>query len=455
MRASAVTIKTKFTKVLGETTMKHTNKFVRVLALVLCVAMLTLMLVSCGKEKNVVLTYEIDGKTYTLSEAEYSLLMTIVKQNIFSQYFYYGYYYGPQDTAAFWATKTDEGKTYEQAYSESVLDLARSIVIEKYLAEKHGLVNADGTLNFRGDADLKKEYEDAVAEIKTTIKSLGGTGAYKRYYGYMPSDLEKYYTYTYKSQLVMDYLYTELHPLTDEQLEEYYTENFKQYIIILINKEEDIKYEKNADGEYVLDDEGNKKPYYIVYDKNGSTKYVTDISEKYLKDNEYTLAYSYQYEKITDEARKTEKSEIAAEIFAKLEEGVSFEELAAQYSDEMLTHYYKPGYIVDGDLISDKVAIDAIKDLEVGKYTTKSFTIDSKYEYIVKRVELTEKAYTHADEDAEDKTYAPLFKTYKDVVKADTYSDFLKETGKAILVNTTITSKYTMKDTFLSKMFGQ
>ena len=131
------------------------------------------------------------------------------------------------------------------------------------------------------------------------------------------------------------------------------------------------------------------------------------------------------------------------------------EELAAKYSDEMLTHYYKAGYMVDGDLISDDVAREAIKDLKVGEYTTKSFTVDSKYEYIVKRVELTEKAYTHSDEDAEDKTYADLFGSYRDVVEAEEYSDMLEEAGKEAAANTAVTKKYTMKDTFLSKMFGQ
>ena len=92
--------------------MKTTSKFTKVLALVLCVAMLALALVSCGKDKNVAFTYEMDGQTYTLSEAEYTMLMTVIKQNLFSQYVYYGQYYGPLDNAAFWNTKTDEGKTY-------------------------------------------------------------------------------------------------------------------------------------------------------------------------------------------------------------------------------------------------------------------------------------------------------------------------------------------------------
>ena len=435
--------------------MKTTSKFLKVLSLLLCIAMLTLAFASCNKAKNVAISYEAkDGRTYTLSEAEYEVLMTIVKQNLFSQYFYYGYYYGPQDNAAFWSQKTDEGKTYEQLYAENVLDIAKSTVIEQYLASSMGLVDAEGNLKFGDDTELKKEYDSIVADIAENVKSLGGKGSYKRYYGYLPADLENYYKMTYRSKLVMDKMYADT-PLTDEQLEKYYTENFKQYIIILINKEEDIKYEKDSDGEYVLDDNGNKKPYYAVYDESGSTKYVTDISEEYLKEKKYTLAYSYQYEKITDEARKTAKKELADEILAKLKDGASFEDLAAEYSDEMLTHYYKPGYMVDGDLISDDVAREAIKDLEVGEYTEKSFTISSKYEYIVKRVELTEKAYTHADEDAEDKTYADLFANYVDAVESKDYSDKLEEMAKEVAANTAITSKYTMQDTFLSKMFGQ
>lgn len=435
--------------------MKTTSKFLKVISLLICVAMLTLAFASCSASKNVAISYTAeDGVTYTLSEAEYKVLMTIVKQNLFSQYYYYGYYYGPEDSADFWASKTSDGETYEQLYTNNVLEIAKSTVIEQYLAASKGLADAEGNLKFGDNTDLKKEYDAAVSAIAENVKSLGGKGSYKRYYGYMPADLENYYKMTYRSKLVMDKIYEET-PLTDEQLDEYYKENFKQYILILINKEEDIKYEKDKDGEYVLDDNGNKKPYYVVYDKTGSTKYVTDISEKYLKDNEYTLAYSYQYEKITDEARKTAKKDLAGHIFALLKDGKSFEDLAAEYSDEMLTHYYKPGYMVDGDLISDDNAREAIKDLEVGEYTTEVIQVDSKYEYIVKRVELTEKAYTHADEDAEDKTYADLFGTYRDVVESKEYSDMLEEMAKNAAVNTAVTKKYTMKDTFLSKMFGQ
>ena len=104
--------------------MKTTSKLAKIVALVLCIAMLTLAFASCGKSKNVV-TYVMDGKTYTLSEADYSLLMTIVKQNLFSQYLYYGYYYGPKDNAEFWSKKTDDGKTYEQVYTSNALEISR------------------------------------------------------------------------------------------------------------------------------------------------------------------------------------------------------------------------------------------------------------------------------------------------------------------------------------------
>ena len=457
--------------------MKNTSKLSRVLALVLCVAMLTLALASCGKDNTVAFTYTAEnGETYTLSEADYKMLMTIIKQNLFSQYLYYGYYYGPEDNAAFWATKTDEGKTYEQLYTENAMEISKSILVEQFLMKKYGLT-LDDLANYSGTTQavdekgepkkddkgnpvyitLKEEYENSITAIAETVKSLGGKGAYRRYYGYMPADLEKYYAYTYTSKLVLNKMYEE-NPLTDEQLDEYYTENFKQYLIILINLEEDIKYEKDSDGNLVKDENGNNKPYYVVYDKTGSTKYVTDISEEYLKEKEYTLAYSYQYEKITDTEQKEYKKELAADILAKLEaggEGNSFEELAAKYSDEMLTHYYKDGYMVDGDLITDDAAIEAIKDLEVGEYTKKSFTIDNKYEYIIKRVDLTEKAWKQAEEDSEVKTYADLFKNYVDAVETEKYSDTLEEMAKAVIVDTAVTSKYTMQKTFLSRMFAK
>ena len=171
-----------------------------------------------------------------------------------------------------------------------------------------------------------------------------------------------------------------------------------------------------------------------------------------MKEKEYVLGYSYKYEDIKDEARKTEKEELEDVILQQLKDGADFKELALKYSDEFLTSHYENGYMVSGDLISDDTAIKAIEKLEVGQYTEEAISISSgKYIYIIKRIELTEKAYTHAEEDAEETEYADVFANYRTTVKNYTYSELLKEYAKSIVVNTTVIEKYSMKDTYLAK----
>lgn len=413
--------------------MKTTGKLTRIFALVLCVAMLAIALASCGASNTVVLSYEAEnGKTYTLTEAEFAFLMKYRKYEVFSSYGYPSSW----DVAEFWNSDAGDNVTLDATLKANVLELAKSIVIEKYLMDLYGL-------SIENDADAKKELDEAAANIKKAVKNLGGEGMFKRYWGYKSEELLNYNGFVLQSELVSSHLYDDdngIAKLTDEQLEKYYTENYKQYLMILINTQQDIK--KDSDGNIE----------YVCYDKNGKEVVVTDISEEYLKEKEYTLGYSYKYEDIKDEARKTEKEELEDVILQQLKDGADFKELALKYSDEFLTSHYENGYMVSGDLISDDTAIKAIEKLEVGQYTEEAISISSgKYIYIIKRIELTEKAYTHAEEDAEETEYADVFANYRTTVKNYTYSELLKEYAKSIVVNTTVIEKYSMKDTYLSK----
>lgn len=419
--------------------MKTTGKLTRIFALVLCAVMLVLTLASCGAKNTVVLSYTADnGKTYTMTEAEFDLLMKRRKYEIFASYGYPSAW----DTAEFWNSDSGDNKTLNAVVKESVVETAKSSLIEKYLMDKY-------SLSIEGNDETRKSMEDAQATLKQMIKTLGGTGAFKRYWGYTTEDHITYTGLQLASGLVRDYLYGHSHddhhvegitPITDEQKESYYKENYKQYLMILINTKQDIK----------KDDDGNL--VYVCYDKNGKEVEVTDISEEYLKEKEYTLAYTYKYEDIKDEDRKTEKKELQDVILAELKGGADFKEVALKYSDEFLTHYYEDGYMVSGDLISDDVARKAIDKLEVGDYTEEAFSLSSgKYVYIVKRVELTEKAYTHAEDDAEETEYKDIFKNFETSVIDYEYSELLKEYAKSIVVNEKVIEKYNMIDTYLSK----
>ena len=121
-----------------------------------------------------------------------------------------------------------------------------------------------------------------------------------------------------------------------------------------------------------------------------------------------------------------------------------------------MTEYFEDGYILEGDLINDEDAIEAINKLEVGDYTETAISIESgKYYYIVKRVALEEKAYTHAYEGAENTEYADLFEDFGSTVADSKYEKFLEEYIKAVVENKEVLETYSMATTKLSPMIAK
>ena len=403
--------------------MIKTGSFSKIISLLLCVFTLAFSLSSCGK-KDIIATYTADGKDYTVTEKEFDFFMKYRKY----EYFYSSYISAKYDTADFWSTKIDDGNTIDKTLTDSVIRTAKTVAVEKYLMDKYGL-----TLD---EADVKKAKEDS----KTAEKNYGGAGAFKKYWGYTGDDYYEYQLSVLRSKKVYDYLFSDAGSLVldDGQLEEYYKENYKQYQFILINTKQKI----------ATDDEGNKQ--YLVYDESGNSVYVTDISKEFLEEKKYTLGYNYKYENLTDE-EKEKKSTLAEELIAQLKNGAVFKELAVANSDNFYSSYYPNGLIVDGDLVNDDKVIEALKDLEIGSYTDAISVSSGDYIYIIKRVELKEKAYKDAEENAEDKEYAELFKDYIDTVKSSKYSNYLEELCASVVTNDAIINKYNMTKTYLSQ----
>ncbi len=397
----------------------------RILAAVLCAVMLVLTLASCGKS-GAVMTYTADGEDYTLTEAEYDFLMKYRKYMYCYSVSSFLYSY---DIPAFWSQTYEDGATVDETLTAAVRATAETMVIEKYLMDKFGITLADKDV---------KEQEDMV---KSTVKNFGGEGVFKKYWGYNSSDYLAYQLAVLRSTAVFNYLYDDengAEKLTDAQLEEYYNENYKQYQFIVINTKQKI----------ATDEDGKK--LYKVTDGSGNTVYVSDISEEYLTENKYTLAYDYKYTTLTDE-EKTTKASLADELIAQLKSGADFKELAVANSDNFYSEYFPNGMIISGDLIDDATVMEKINALEVGAYTEALSIESGDYIYIVKRVELKEKAYEDAYEGAEDTEYAELFESYKDTVKSVKYDEYLKELAKNVVSDESILSEYTMANTFLSE----
>ena len=388
--------------------MKNTNALTKVIAAILVITMTAVLFAGCNTSNAPVMSFVKDGKTYTITEDEYSLFLKVRKRLIFCNLLYTT----SKDTASFWATESSEaGQTNEQYYMALTLEQVKSVLVEKYLFESLGLTLSDEILN---------SYKPT---IKSMEQSYGGKGAYKQYFGYTASDYYNIYdNMVDKSEALLAYLCAEggLLEVKDEDLASYYQDNFVgyQYIVIDLNNK------------VVLDEDGNR----VVT--------TTKDSEGNEIDGD-----SYKTESLTDEEKET-KQTLAESILAELakEDAPTFEELINLYSDEYYSVEYSDGWFVDKEgTFIDSTVTEKVKDLEIGDYT-KTVIESGNYQYIVKRVDLKEKVY----EDTEENEYYEFFADFEEVVEYDKYENYVKSFFGDIVIAEEIITKYSLENTFLS-----
>lgn len=386
--------------------MKTTSIITKIVATVLVACFALCVFAGCGGSNSAAMTLTKDGKTYIISEAELGLIMKIRKLDYCCQLLVTR----EKDTPALWAEYANDEKTetYGQMYTNQIHLQAKSILAEKYLFDLYGLEISKDTLDgFKTSA-------------KSAATNYGGKGAYKQYFGYTA---EQYYD-TYmpmveRSEAVVDYLYGEngAEKVTAEEKDTYFNENYVAYQFIMLDMTNSVK----------VDEEGNR---------------VLKTSED--KDGNVTTLDQYETVTMTEE-EKAEKQLLSKLILTELEKGASFEELIKKYSDDYASVKYIDGAFAlkDGTFINATVT-QAIEDLEIGEITPEAISVSSDaYQYIVKRVDLKAGAY-------EDEAYADLFEGFEDNVKYAKYEEKLNAILEEIIIDTTVTEKYTIENTFLS-----
>ncbi len=388
--------------------MKRTTKTVKAIAFTIVLAMLMATLAftlsGCSSSK-VVATFAADnGKTYTATSGFFKFMMTYSKQQFYTQY---GLNSSVESTI--WDTKTDDDITYDKLYTDRVTTQVKSILIEQYLFDKYNLSISDETI-----ASHKKTVE-------TAKKNQGGAGAFKQYYGYTADELYDYLIMVEKSKAIVEHLYGEngIDPVTDEELEKYYTENYVGYMYIMLDMKNKVK----------VDGDGNR----VVKTTTG-------------KDGKVTEQEAFETEELTKEEAE-EKGLLAAKIIKELDGGADFADLVKKHSDDFYSIKYPHGVFVlkDSDLVNGASNInEAIKKLEVGEHTEALSTGDTNdYTYIVKRIDLLDKVY-------ENEEYKDLFSSYKDDVKYDKYDGVVEAYDASVTVDSDAISGFSMKKTFLS-----
>ena len=160
--------------------MKKGSLILRLLAAALVACLIISAFAACGSAKTL-MSVTKDGKTYTISTDEFSLLMKIKKLDICCSMLVTR----SRDTASYWATTTDDGETYEEYYKNLILEQTKSILVEKYLFDVNGLsISSDKLAGYKSN-------------IKTQNTYYGGKGAYKQYFGYTAADYYNIYIYFY------------------------------------------------------------------------------------------------------------------------------------------------------------------------------------------------------------------------------------------------------------------
>lgn len=383
--------------------MKKRSLILKLLAAALTACLLVSVLSGCGSVRTL-MSYTVDGKTYTIGTDEFELLMKIKKLDICCA----SLVTRSTDNSSFWGSTTEDGETYEDFYKNLIMDQTKAVLVEKYLFDVNGLSISQDKLD---------GYKSS---IKTQNDLYGGRGAYKQYFGYTAADYYNIYMMMVaRSEAVSDYLFGENgeYKVTAEDLETYYNENYVGYQFIMLDMENKVK----------LDEDGNRIVATEEDDEGNETE--TD---------------AYETEELTDE-EKEEKQTLAKAILDELAEGASFEEMIEKYSDAYYSVEFPEGMFVlkDGTFINSTVT-EKIKDLEIGEYTEEAISVGSdSYQYIIKRVDLKPKAY-------EDEKYLELFEGYEDTVMMDKYEKYIETFFDSITVDTAIASEYTMQDTFLS-----
>ncbi len=300
------------------------NCFVKMLFAVVLVGAILLSTVSCGGDLGG--TVMSYGKS-EVGERMYNYWASQFKGYVLSSFS------GASDTEEFWAATLDNGMTMEE-YTDGIIqaNIKKNLISMEWF-DKYGLKLSDESLS-AVDADI--------ADLIESYGSKSNLNADLAHYGVNVDILREIYTIQEKIAVLYEHMNTAgiISP-SDEVLEKYFTDHYARI------------------------------------------KYVTIVMANVSTDESGKATYS----SLTEDERAAKEAKIA-EVMAKLDSGVSMDEVIAEYSEVDMTGYENGVYISTNN--SGYAIIDAALEMEVGE--TKRIDQESAV-YIVERLELEKKPY--------------------------------------------------------------
>lgn len=354
----------------------------RILALILALCMILTFTVSCGKKAEGFVSF----RDTVIDQNKYFYMMSH-----FKALYLYSYFGLTEDNAQIWEQQMTADVTVGDYLSALALSNIMSIAVYVELFDDYGL-----TLS-------QSDLQTVDTQISQLIATAGSESELQKELSKYGADIEtvrSVLTDSVKVSRLQEYLYGEngVEAISDEEVEEYFTENYMRCKLILIHKTQDYVYDAN--GEPVFDED--------------TQKFVTrDMSEDEIAEKEAL------YEQLKDRI---------------LKDGEDFEALMTEYTMESGMKKFADGYYVTSasTFVPNEVLV-ALKAIEEGEVT--AVESESGW-YIVKRYELVEDAWKNEEYSA------AMFGDLKNTVSTLAMSELVAPYADEIVVDSEVVETY-------------
>lgn len=320
--------------------MKTSNKFRRRLTAVILAAAMAIVLAlgtGCGATVNAM----------TFGSVKITSNMFCYWMSKYKAMYLYSMFGTTTDNPQYWSSKMTDTVTIGDYLGAMAVSQIMQNAILLGLFDEYGLSLGNDKLN---------EIDSAV---NTKIQQAGSKSALNSAlspYGVNVKMLKDIYIAEAKISAVQDYLIGDngINAATDEEVDKYFTENYYRCKHILIRT--DVRYEKDENGEPVVNDEGT----------------------------------AYKTIELTEEEKQSQR-ELAKDLELRVASGEDFDALVLQYSEDTGMQHFDDGYYITSACTFLPAEITkAVMSMKPGEVKT----VETSYGIsIVKRYDLVDKAY--------------------------------------------------------------
>lgn len=429
--------------------MKKQNKLLcRALAVALSLLAVLSCLVGCASTGKTMM--ELDGTK--LSVNVFRLYLSRMKGTLCSSYSF-----GIEATQdAFWDKITSvDGTTYNDYYTELVLEDAKTYLAALYVFDQKGL-------------KLPKSYEEEVDEKLARLIEEDGEGSKTKLnsilaqYGANYKILKEAYLIEAKISYLNDYMFGSGGSLIAENLiEDYYEQTYARFKQVFLYTY-DFVYETDGDGQDIYYKEDGKISYDTsatakvdgngapVRDKNGDRIYVDENGKVAYDKSKGTRKHvldsdgSQMVEQMSEAELNQTKAD-AAQIFEKAVKGdyQGFDQLVEKYSEDTGMEKYPGGYYMTATTSYDSPeVVKKLFEMKEGEVAQ----VSSQYGiHIFMRYELEEQGYKKEENSDFFISTTNGGYVFMSNLKNQLMTDYLKPFKAQILLDETVFAQADMK----------